>query len=94
MFSNSKNSTSEVNPSRRILILIFIISFFTIVVELILSRMAAFYLNYSNSFLAIPITLFGLALGSLHVHLSKKEIDFWFPHSVQNSSKLNGKWQK
>jgi len=54
---------------------VFILSFYTIILELMLSRMSAFYLNYSNAFLAIPITLFGLAAGSLHVHASKKEID-------------------
>lgn len=54
---------------------VFILSFYTIILELMLSRMSAFYLNYSNAFLAIPITLFGLAAGSLHVHTSKKKID-------------------
>ena len=55
--------------------IVFILSFYTIILELMLSRMSAFYLNYSNAFLAIPITLFGLAAGSLHVHTSKKKLD-------------------
>jgi len=54
---------------------VFILSFYTIILELMLSRMSAFYLNYSNAFLAIPITLFGLAAGSLHVHASRKHIE-------------------
>jgi spermidine synthase len=37
--------------------------------ELIISRMSVFYLNYSNSFIAIPLALFGLAIGSLTMHL-------------------------
>lgn len=56
-------------------ITVFLIAFYTIVLELIISRMSVFYLNYGSSFLAIPITLFGLGVGSLHVHLSKKSID-------------------
>ena len=67
-----ENSNS--NSVKQAFITVFILSLYTIVLELILSRMAAFYLNYSNSFLAIPMTLFGLAVGSLHVHLSKKDI--------------------
>lgn len=61
--------------SRETIFTVFILSFFTITLELMLSRMSAFYLNYSNAFLAIPITLFGLAIGSLHVHKSKKAIE-------------------
>ncbi len=54
---------------------VFALSFCTILIELTLSRMSSFYLNYANSFLAIPLTLFGLALGSMRVHLSKGDAD-------------------
>lgn len=33
--------------------------------------MSVFYLNYANSFLAIPLTLFGLGAGSLAVHIRR-----------------------
>lgn len=36
--------------------------------ELILSRVADFHIDFRNSYLALPITFLGLALGSLHVH--------------------------
>jgi hypothetical protein len=66
-------------PSKKIslptITIVFILSFFTLTLELVLSRMSAFYLNYSNAFLAIPIALFGLAIGSLHIHQSKQDID-------------------
>jgi hypothetical protein len=43
--------------------------------ELIISRMSVFYLNYANSFIAIPLALFGLAIGSLRTHLSRQDPD-------------------
>lgn len=46
---------------------VFIVSFFALTLELIISRISAFYLNYSSSFMAIPIALFGLCLGSYHI---------------------------
>ena len=58
--------------SKKALLLVIVLAFCTLMFELILSRMAAFYLNYASSFIAIPLTLFGLAIGSLRVHLGKK----------------------
>lgn len=60
---------SDDNSPRRTLLIVFILSFTTLLFELLLSRMSVFYLNYANSFIAIPLTLFGLAIGSLRVHL-------------------------
>ncbi|MFH1403733.1 MAG: hypothetical protein ABIH11_05630 [Candidatus Altiarchaeota archaeon] len=50
-------------------LLVFLSSFSVLSLELIINRVANFHLGYENSFLAIPITLFGLAVGSLYVHL-------------------------
>lgn len=36
--------------------------------ELILSRVADFHIDFRNSYLALPITFLGLAMGSFHVH--------------------------
>ncbi|MCC6157054.1 MAG: hypothetical protein IT350_03315 [Deltaproteobacteria bacterium] len=60
---------------RRTLLIVFILSFTTLLFELLLSRMSVFYLNYANSFIAIPLTLFGLAVGSLRVHLGRTKPD-------------------
>ncbi|MDP8224762.1 MAG: hypothetical protein P9L99_15490 [Candidatus Lernaella stagnicola] len=61
--------------SKRTMMIVFVLAFCTLMFELILSRMSVFYLNGANSFIAIPLTLFGLAVGSLRVHLSKKSVD-------------------
>lgn len=55
--------------------IVLVLAFCTLMFELIISRISVFYLNYANSFLAIPLTLFGLALGSLKIHLSKKPVE-------------------
>ena len=41
-------------------------------VELLHTRMLAFFLGSISNFLAIPVSLFGLALGSLLVHRERK----------------------
>ncbi|HPQ71701.1 MAG TPA: hypothetical protein PKW95_21430 [bacterium] len=60
---------------RKTLLIVFVLSSCTLMFELIISRMSVFYLNYANSFIAIPLTLFGLAVGSLRVHLGKRKIE-------------------
>ncbi len=65
------HAESADDSPRRTLLVVFILSFTTLLFELLLSRMSVFYLNYANSFIAIPLTLFGLAVGSLRVHLGK-----------------------
>lgn len=49
-------------------LLVFFTAFSCLMFELILSRVANFHLDFRNSFMALPITFLGLALGSLHVH--------------------------
>lgn len=51
---------------------IFALSICTLTLELTISRLSVFYLDYGSSFIAIPMALLGLALGSLYVHLFKK----------------------
>ncbi len=47
---------------------IFLVGLLCLMVELLHSRMLAFFLGSISNFLAIPVSLFGLALGSLLVH--------------------------
>ena len=67
--------TQPVNAGRRVLLVVLVLAFCTLMFELVISRMSVFYLNGANSFLAIPLTLFGLAVGSLRVHLGKTAVD-------------------
>jgi hypothetical protein len=59
----------------RTTLLVGTLSFSAIMFELIISRMSVFYLNYSNSFIAIPLALFGLAIGSLRMHIGKDTLE-------------------
>jgi hypothetical protein len=59
-------STKQSN--REIFIAIFLIGLLCLMVELIQVRMLSFFLGSISNFLAIPIALFGLALGSLYCH--------------------------
>ncbi len=47
---------------------IFLVGLVCLMVELLHTRMLAFFLGSISNFLAIPVSLFGLALGSLLVH--------------------------
>lgn len=49
-------------------VLVFLTALSCLTFELVVSRIADFHLGASNSYLALPITFLGLALGSLHVH--------------------------
>jgi SAM-dependent methyltransferase len=49
-------------------LLVFFSAFSCLMFELILSRLADFYIDFRNSYLALPITFLGLAMGSIHVH--------------------------
>jgi spermidine synthase len=49
-------------------LLVFLTASATLMLELVVSRLADFHLGTGNAYLAIPITFLGLALGSLHVH--------------------------
>jgi hypothetical protein len=48
---------------------VFLIGFVSLGYELVQVRMLSFFLGSISSFLAIPIALFGLALGSLYCHM-------------------------
>ncbi|HOZ49224.1 MAG TPA: hypothetical protein PLO37_24625 [Candidatus Hydrogenedentes bacterium] len=63
------------DSARRYRMLVFFTAFCCLLFELIISRVATFYLGPRNSYLAIPITFLGLALGSFHAHFSKKLIE-------------------
>jgi hypothetical protein len=70
-----QNATPTDDQVRRAFMIVFVLAFSTLMVELLLSRMAVFYITGANSFLAIPLTLFGLAVGSLRVHLGKTPVE-------------------
>ena len=53
-------------PKRNVAI--FLVGLVCLMVELLHTRMLAFFLGSISNFLAIPVALFGLALGSLLVH--------------------------
>ena len=63
-------STKQSN--RELFTAIFLIGLLCIMVELIQVRMLSFFLGSISNFLAIPIALFGLALGSLYCHFYYK----------------------
>jgi len=60
---------------RGYVMLVFLAAFSCLLFELIISRIADFHLDSRNSFIAIPITFLGLALGSLHVHFRNKIVE-------------------
>jgi hypothetical protein len=56
-------------------LLVFFTAFCCLMFELIVSRIADFHLDFRNSYLALPITFLGLAMGSLHVHFRHRIIE-------------------
>jgi len=66
--------TNRATAPRQALLIVLVLAFCALMFELVISRMSVFYLNYANSFLAIPLTLFGLAVGSLRVHLGRAPV--------------------
>ena len=54
-------------PDRRVEVGTFLVGLVCLMVELLHTRMLAFFLGSISNFLAIPVSLFGLALGSLLV---------------------------
>ena len=50
---------------------IFLVGLLCLMVELLHTRMLSFFLGSISNFLAIPVSLFGLALGSLLVHRAR-----------------------
>jgi hypothetical protein len=64
----SAEGVSPRRPKRNVEIGIFLVGLVCLMVELLHTRMLAFFLGSISNFLAIPVALFGLALGSLLVH--------------------------
>ncbi|MCC7075313.1 MAG: hypothetical protein IT383_28630 [Deltaproteobacteria bacterium] len=48
--------------------LVFWTAFSCLMFELLIARLADFFIGFRNTFLALPVTFLGLALGSLYVH--------------------------
>src|SRR5512147_2910782 len=62
-------------PKRDVELGIFLVGLVCLMVELLHTRMLAFFLGSISSFLAIPVALLGLALGSLLVDRARKPDD-------------------
>ena len=63
--SQDTAGSSQGRPPRDVEIGIFLVGLVCLMVELLHTRMLAFFLGSISNFLAIPVALFGLALGSL-----------------------------
>jgi hypothetical protein len=70
--SQANEKLPSTGPKRAVENGIFLVGAVCLMVELLHTRMLAFFLGSISSFLAIPVALFGLALGSLLVHRKKK----------------------
>lgn len=60
---------------RSLRVLVFWTAFSCLMFELLIARLADFFLGFRNSFLALPVTFLGLALGSLYVHFRPKLVE-------------------
>src|SRR5262245_53507312 len=63
---------SPARPLRDVELGIFLVGLLCLMVELLQTRMLAFFLGSISNFLAIPLALLGLGLGSLLVHRERK----------------------
>jgi len=70
--SQHAEGAGPARPKRDVEIGIFLVGLVGLMVELLHTRMLAFFLGSISTFLAIPVALFGLALGSLLVHRERK----------------------
>src|SRR6185369_11632092 len=70
--SQHAEGAGPARPKRDVEIGIFLVGLVGLMVELLHARMLAFFLGSISSFLAIPVALFGLALGSLLAHRERK----------------------
>ncbi len=66
--SQNPEGAAPARPNREVEIGIFLVGLVCLMVELLHTRMLAFFLGSISNFLAIPVALFGLSLGSLLVH--------------------------
>ena len=67
MSLDAEGAPPPARPKRDVEIGIFLVGLVCLMVELLHTRMLAFFLGSISNFLAIPVALFGLALGSLLV---------------------------
>ncbi|HET7541867.1 MAG TPA: hypothetical protein VFK05_18455 [Polyangiaceae bacterium] len=70
--SQHAEGAAPARPQRDVEIGIFLVGLVGLMLELLHTRMLAFFLGSISSFLAIPVALFGLTLGSLLVHRERK----------------------
>lgn len=66
--SQNVEAAAPVPSTREVEIRIFLVGLLCLMVELLQTRMLAFFLGSISNFLAIPVALFGLSVGSLLVH--------------------------
>ena len=66
--SQNAEGPPPAHPRRDVALGIFLVGLLCLMVELLHTRMLAFFLGSISNFLAIPVSLFGLALGALLVH--------------------------
>ena len=71
--SQNAEGPPPAHPRRDVELGIFLVGLVCLMVELLHTRMLAFFLGSISNFLAIPVSLFGLALGSLLVHRERKD---------------------
>src|SRR6187402_399798 len=70
--SQHAEGSAPARPKRDVELGIFLVGLVGLMVELLHTRMLSFFLGSISNFLAIPVALFGLALGSLLVHRERK----------------------
>jgi hypothetical protein len=70
--SRNAAGATPARPRRDVEIGSFLVGLVCLMVELLHTRMLAFFLGSISNFLAIPVALFGLALGSLLVYRERK----------------------
>src|SRR6478609_9019292 len=70
--SQHAQGAAPARPKRDVELGIFLVGLVGLMVELLHTRLLAFFLGSISNFLAIPVSLFGLALGSLLVHRERR----------------------
>ena len=70
--SQNAEGPPPAHPRRDVELGTFLVGLLCLMVQLLHTRMLAFFLGSISNFLAIPVSLFGLALGSLLVHRERK----------------------
>ncbi len=70
--SQHTEAAEPARPGRDAEVGIFVVGLVCLMLELLHTRMLAFFLGSISNFLAIPVALFGLALGSLFAHRERQ----------------------